>query len=129
MKKLLKKISFLCFLTLPWHECEMGFIGLALLRNGNEYRFTLGFLFVEVGFRIGDDGYDDWRMDKIPDIGFEVCGNCSTSREIIGNIVEKCPFCGDDGYELCANCGLSLKEYPALFPNQECPPIKTTQRS
>lgn len=46
------KIEFYCCRTVPWEECELCFIGPAVLNEGDGIRLSLGLFFIEVGIKL-----------------------------------------------------------------------------
>lgn len=54
------KISFYYYHKAPWRECELCFIGPAVLNWGNQILLGLGLFFFEIGirFRRGEDESD-----------------------------------------------------------------------
>lgn len=48
----MSKISFYYCWLVPWRQCEMCFIGPAVLNEGTHIRLGLGLFFLEVGIQV-----------------------------------------------------------------------------
>jgi len=46
------RIKFYYFWSAPWRECELCFLGPAVLNEGDGIRLGLGLLFIEVGIKL-----------------------------------------------------------------------------
>lgn len=45
-------VQFVYSRTIPWHECELCFIGPSALREGDEFILAIGLFFFEIGVRL-----------------------------------------------------------------------------
>lgn len=99
--------------TRPWAECEMCCLGPTWLYAGEDFRFGLGLFFFEFGIRFKG------KLEDGPTNRYVCChDDCMSFRKLIppGDVVEKCPNCGDEEYKVCPYCGIRLEYHPEPCP-------------